>query len=145
MRFSILILTLLSMAITHNTIAQSLDDYQWKNRILLLVDANPNTDALQSQLDELTSYKKALKERDLIIFRITPDAVYTSNGSPSQLRAEKIYDEFDLDSGFTGTVLIGKDGGSKLKEPFEVSAQQIFELIDGMPMRRAEMREAGKN
>lgn len=145
MRSSILILTLVAMANPKSSNAQSLNDYQWKNRILILVDATPETDALESQLDELTSDKKALEERDLIIFRVTPDAVYDSDGSPSQLKSKKIYDEFNLDSDFAGTVLVGKDGGSKQEELFEVSARKIFDLIDGMPMRRAEMRESGKN
>ncbi len=131
--------------IPRNSTAQSLDDYQWKNRIVLLVDASSDTDALQSQLAELTSDKKALKERNLIIFRVTPDAVYVSDGSPSKLKAEKIYYDCDLDSNFKGTLLLGKDGGVKLKKPFEVSAQAVFDLIDGMPMRRREMRESGKN
>lgn len=128
-----------------NSTAQSLADYQWKNRILLLVDANSNTDALQSQLAELTSDKTALKERDLLIFRVTPDAVYASDGNTSKLKAVNIYDDCGLDLDFKGTLLLGKDGGVKLKKPFEVSSQAVFDLIDGMPMRRSEMRESGKN
>jgi peroxiredoxin len=145
MRFSILILTLFAMALPKDIRAQSLNDYQWKNRILLLVDPGPDTDVLKAQLDELKSDQEALEERDLIIFRVTPDAVYRSDASPSKLRAKKIYEDFDLDSDFSGTVLIGKDGGAKLEEPFEVSARQVFDLIDGMPMRRAEIRKNKKN
>ncbi len=144
MRYSTLILILVTMAVPKNSEAQELEDYQWKNRILLLVDAFPDTDALQSQLDELTSDKKALEDRDLVIFRVTPEAVFDRDGSRSPLSAERIYRKFNLDSGFTGTVLIGKDGRSKLEKPFEVSAQTIFALIDGMPMRRAEMREEAR-
>ncbi len=144
MRF-IFILSLISMSITQNINAQSLEDYQWKNRVLLLVDASSDTDALKSQQAELTSDKKALKERDLQIFWVTSDAVYFSDGSPSKLNAKKIYDDYALGSNFRGTLLLGKDGGVKLKKPYEVSAQEIFDLIDGMPMRRREMRESGKN
>ncbi len=145
MKFPIILLVLLSMTIPQNSTAQGLDDYQWKNRIVLLVDASADTDALQSQLAELTSDKKALKERDILIFRVTPDAVYAADGSPSKLNGKKIYDDCGLDSEFTGTLLIGKDGGVKLKRPFVVSTQEIFDLIDGMPMRKREMRESGKN
>ncbi len=145
MKFPIIFLSLLSMTIPQNTTAQGLDDYQWKNRIILLVDASPDTDALQSQLAELTSDKKALKETDILIFRVTQDAVYAADGSPSKLKAKRIYDDCDLDSDFKGTLLLGKDGGVKLNKPFEVSAQEIFDLIDGMPMRRREMRDSGKD
>ncbi|MGB7394396.1 MAG: DUF4174 domain-containing protein [Pricia sp.] len=133
------------MAITQNTSAQSLGDFQWKNRILLLVDAKPDSEALQSQLSEFTSNRNGLKERSLIIFRVTPDAVYAADESPSEMEAKDIYDRYDLALDFSGTILIGKDGGSKMKKPFEVSAKTVFDLIDSMPMRRAEMRESGRH
>lgn len=145
MKFQFILLSLFFMSISQNSTAQSLDDYQWKNRIVLLVDASFDTDALQSQLAELTSDKNALNERDLIIFGVTPDAVYAADGSPSKLKAKRIFEDCGLDSDFKGTLLLGKDGGVKLKKPFEVPAQQIFERIDGMPMRRAEMIESTKN
>lgn len=145
MKFSFLILLLLSMTTPHNSKAQSLDNYHWKNRILLLVDASPDTETLKKQLAELTSDKKALKERDILIFRVTPDAIYISDGDLSQLKAEKIYEDYGLAASFKGTLLIGKDGSIKLKERFQVSPQQIFDLIDGMPMRKAEMKASAKN
>ncbi len=145
MKFPFIFLSLLSMTIPRNSTAQSLDDFQWKNRIVLLVDASPDTHALQSQLAKLISDRQALKERDLILFRVTPDAVYTSDGSTSKLKAKRIYNDCGLDFNFKGTLLLGKDGGVKLKKPFEVSSQEIFDLIDGMPMRRSEMRESRKN
>ena len=37
-------------------------------------------------------------------------------------------------------VLIGKDGGVKLRSD-DAGLDQIFDLIDSMPMRQAEMRE----
>ncbi len=129
------------MTIPRNSTAQNLDDFQWKNRIVLLVDASSDTDALKSQLAELISDRQALKERDLILFRVTPEAVYASDGSTSNLTAKDIYENFGLDSNFKGILLIGKDGGIKLKKHFMVSALDIFDLIDGMPMRRREMRE----
>jgi len=141
----IFILSLFFMSLTQNIKAQNLEDFQWENRILLLVDTGQDTEALQSQLDELTTDKQALKERDLVIFRVTPDAVYFVDGSLSKLKARQMYDKFALDSAFKGTLLLGKDGGLKLKQPFKVSAQRIFDLIDSMPMRRAEMGTSGKN
>lgn len=141
MKFSYVMALLLTLGFSKNIAAQDLDDYRWKNRLLLLVDATRDTDALKSQLNELTSNKEALRERDLLIFLLTPNAVYTSDGNPSKLKAKTIYGSFDIPSGFAGTLLIGKDGGAKLKEAFEVSAQEIFDLIDSMPMRRREMRQ----
>lgn len=130
---------------SEQVISQNLEDYQWKNRILLLVDSEPDSKALLSQLQEFNSETRGLIERDLIIFRVTPGTVYTSKGKPLEIDAPKIYNKYRLGSDFSGTLLIGKDGGSKLKKPFEVTTETIFSLIDGMPMRRAEMRQNGKH
>lgn len=37
-------------------------------------------------------------------------------------------------------VLIGKDGGEKLRRTAVVAPEELFALVDAMPMRRAEMR-----
>ncbi|MEO0341702.1 MAG: DUF4174 domain-containing protein, partial [Bacteroidota bacterium] len=37
-------------------------------------------------------------------------------------------------------ILIGKDGGVKLRSTSVVPLDDLFALIDGMPMRRAEIR-----
>ncbi len=38
-------------------------------------------------------------------------------------------------------VLIGKDGGEKLRRPTPLAPEELFAIVDAMPMRRAEMRE----
>ena len=38
-------------------------------------------------------------------------------------------------------VLIGKDGGEKFRSSKTVDLQRLFSLIDGMPMRKDEMRQ----
>jgi hypothetical protein len=38
-------------------------------------------------------------------------------------------------------VLIGKDGGEKLRRTTPLSPEELFAIVDAMPMRRAEMRE----
>lgn len=40
-------------------------------------------------------------------------------------------------------VLIGRDGGEKLRASAPVSPAELFGKIDEMPMRRREMRERG--
>jgi hypothetical protein len=38
-------------------------------------------------------------------------------------------------------ILVGKDGGIKLKRSDQVDLREVFELIDSMPMRQNEMRQ----
>ncbi|MGB6152689.1 MAG: DUF4174 domain-containing protein [Pricia sp.] len=145
MRLTSFLLYCILMAGTGNIKAQSLDDYQWKNRILLLVDETADTYALTSQLAVLNADKEELADRDLLVFRVTPNAVFASDATMTQLNPKELYADYDLKEDFKGVVLLGKDGGVKMREPFEVKAQRIFALIDGMPMRRREIRESKGN
>lgn len=43
-------------------------------------------------------------------------------------------------AGFS-VVLIGKDGGEKLRQTSPLAPADLFALVDAMPMRQAEMRE----
>ena len=38
-------------------------------------------------------------------------------------------------------VLVGKDGGEKLRRTTPLSPEELFSIVDAMPMRRAELRE----
>jgi hypothetical protein len=71
----------------------------------------------------------ALRERDVVVQQITPEA------------ARRERPELGVGSGLTFEVLlVGKDGGVKLRRETPVSASEINALIDTMPMRREEMR-----
>jgi len=49
----------------------------------------------------------------------------------------------NLDKGF-GLELIGLDGGVKYRSTSAVPLEELWTLIDGMPMRRAELKNQGK-
>jgi len=125
--------------------AQNLEDYKWKNRILVLVDEATDTDAIQSQLQALTAEEAALLDRDLRIFLVAKNNVSYQNGKLSDISAENLRQKLNIPLEFKGLLLIGKDGGVKMKKEFLVDPETIFSLIDGMPMRRAEMRKSGKS
>ena len=124
--------------------AQDLTDYQWENRILLLFDNSLETNALQSQLAKLTAHEEALIDRDLIVFLVAENRVYTSDKKPFEMDAKRLRERLNIAAAFKGTVLVGKDGGVKLKEKFQVAPETVFSLIDSMPMRRAEVRNRKK-
>jgi hypothetical protein len=41
-------------------------------------------------------------------------------------------------------VLIGKDGKEKLRSGVPMPPQELFAIVDAMPMRRAEMQETAR-
>ncbi len=119
---------------------QSIADYKWKNRVLLLVDNNIKSQDLQSQLNLFLSKTANLEERETLIFQVTPDEVRLYDGQKSDLNSSDIYKYISISKKFSGVVLIGKDGDVKFKKPFEIKPESIFSIIDSMPMRRSEIK-----
>ena len=64
------------------------------------------------------------------------DEALESNG------VRRLSERFGMVGGRVAVVLIGKDGGVKLRREGEIDLDEIFERIDGMPMRRNEMRRS---
>lgn len=124
--------------------AQNLSDYKWENRLIVLVDTGLKTNAMRSQLKILEAEADELKERDLLLFQLTPKTLVSPNGKEIMLSTTEIYRSLSIPIDFKGIILIGKDGGVKLKKPFEVPAADIFAVIDGMPMRKSEIRNKKK-
>ena len=132
------ILTLMLLLITLTTQGagmNSLSDYQWKNR-LILVQA---TDENAGEIDTLRSARAAVDDRDIVWFVNTgADLVSNQEGVSSSLESEikALLDQFRSDE---RVLLIGKDGGMKSREP-SLDLDAIFRRIDRMPMRMREMR-----
>lgn len=134
----------LTLFISLDTSAQDLKMYQWKNRILLLKDIHFDSDKLQDQLDLLHSNTEKLEDRDLLIFIVTDESVFDNTKIKTELNSPSIIKKYGL-ADFNGLVLVGKDGGVKLKKGFIVNPKTIYNLIDSMPMRQAEMRSSSKH
>lgn len=120
--------------------AQNISDYQWTNRLILLVDETLDSSALRSQRKLFLTDKDGLAERDIVLFELTPESIVLSSGKKTKLTALETYRALSIPKDFKGVLLVGKDGGVKLRKPFEVASEIIFNLIDGMPMRRSEMK-----
>ncbi len=119
----------------------ALREYRWDNRILLIF--SPRADDMRVRaLDEIFHQRSCeLTERDLIVGRVPAfgDARLAERVlSPAS--AVNLQKDFGVDPGDFAVVLVGKDGFEKLRTSEIPDLDQIFELIDGMPMRRAEMR-----
>ena len=124
--------------------AQSLDlsEFQWKNRLLFLFAPNRNHPMFDALHTSLAVRQSEAIDRDLMIFEIL-------ESSPSRMNNESIDSETArllrvkfgiLRDDFT-VILIGKDGGIKLNRKKQTQLDDIFALIDSMPMRQEEMRQ----
>ncbi len=123
-----------------------LNEYQWQNRLILVFNDLDSEVQAQMQLDKFTGQTPELQDRDLLIFRIDDSQV--SDGLDSKvtdIEASSLRKSFDIDIEEFAVLLIGKDDGVKLRSEEVVSSQELFALIDGMPMRRSEIRRKNGN
>jgi hypothetical protein len=118
-----------------------LDQFKWKNRIILLTASTALDQQLAQQLELLSGKNDGLDDRDLIIIQLLSDSSsYIEGEVLSQKHAAEIRSRFETSKLGFEILLIGKDGTVKLRSEKPVSSDQLFALIDSMPMRQREMR-----
>ena len=118
------------------TLASLRDTY----RPLLLFAARPDDPALLAQLHKLKEVAPGLTERQVLLVAIpfnNPSPTDVSLTPADALAARRRFHVAPAD--FTA-ILLGKDGGEKLRSKDPVSFEKLRDLIDTMPMRRQEMQ-----
>ena len=121
---------------------QDLAEYRWENRLLLIVADEHALPKVQDQLRQYQSVKSGLQERKLIIYTILPKRYQIANNDKGEWIMSKEYFHRYKPSNKTFEItLIGLDGGIKLRQTNLLSPEKLFAIIDGMPMRRAEIRK----
>lgn len=128
------------------SLPESFEQYQWKNR-LLLVFASDSSDALyKRQLRAWNGYGEGFEERDLLalhVFASGKAAMKNQKTAEAETLVDGLYQRYGLRKGDFGIILIGKDGTVKLRLSTVLEASKLFSVIDAMPMRKREMREGG--
>ncbi|MEO1693625.1 MAG: DUF4174 domain-containing protein [Pseudomonadota bacterium] len=114
--------------------------YQWKKRPLIIFAPANDTAAWLQQRTLLTSRRRGLRERDMVVIAVLGDRVTTLVGRGPGRSAAALRRRFGVDKDRFRVLLVGKDGGVKLASSAPVSTKRLFGLIDSMPMRRREMR-----
>lgn len=138
MRIIIILMTILSL----NTMqSQQLEKHQWKNRVLLIISDNEASDNYKNQILKLEAAQDGLIERKVLVYNVLPNKYKVSNSSNNWIASSVLFNTFmDTNDAFT-VILIGLDGTVKLKKEAVLATKTLFDLIDSMPMRQAEMRK----
>lgn len=102
----------------------SLEHYRWHKRLLMIFAPSDRDADFMRQMALLQQQQDALRERDIVVL----SDVRPADGGA--LRAQLNPAGFEI-------VLVGKDGGMKLRETRPVSAEALLSLVDRMPMRQA--------
>ena len=141
---AVMMVALLSIGSRHISLANSLDlsQFQWKNRLLFLFAPNRDHPFFDVLNKSLTTHQAEVADRDLVIFERLesgPSSMNTNSLDPQT--AQSLRDKFDIARSEFTVILIGKDGGIKLKRHDKILLQDVFDLIDAMPMRQNEVRQ----
>ena len=120
---------------------RSLDELAWTQRILLLFSGHADVQLLHDTLDQ---HKSGLDERHMAWFIISEDGLRTNfSGDISPEFHTRLQQRWMRSAhDWPQVILIGKDGGAKLRSR-TLDVGQVFDLIDGMPMRQFEMKNLG--
>ena len=116
---------------------------RWSRRLLVLTAEGPEA-AVQRSL--VAAEQEGLEDRDLTVFVVGAEVqVVAGNRTTDPLPAATAFRQrFGLpDRGFQ-VVLVGKDGGVKLRRDEPLAPRDLWSVIDAMPMRRREMRRSGE-
>ena len=100
-----------------------------KRKVLLFSTDKSNATLLQQQ-QILHSDAKGIEERDISI------ETYILNE-----QNKDVFIKHKISGSDFMFILVGKDGGEKLRSKSVVTNRKLFGLIDEMPMRRSEMKK----
>jgi hypothetical protein len=106
-----------------------LEDFKWIARPIVVFADTPADPRFREQIQLLDDRPDALSERDVVV--ITDTAPAAKSDLRQKLRPR----------GFM-IVLIGKDGGVKLRKPFPWDVRELSRQIDKIPLRQQEIRAA---
>ena len=113
----------------------------------LLIFAGANDPRAQQQLAELAGHADELRSRDVrvVMLNIIATPGYDRSALPTAAFApdEEAYarQRFHVKLNDFAVVLVGKDGDEKLRSTTPAPWPKLASTIDGMPMRREEMKQ----
>ena len=115
----------------------------WEKRVLLTFAPDDGHAPFLRQKALLRAVEEGLRERDMSVIHAFADQRVSVDGTPHAAGATSFYDRFAVGAGEFRVILVGKDGSVKLNRADVVAIDDLFALIDSMPMRRLEMQRDG--
>ena len=116
-------------AVIIDGLTADLAQFKWTHRPLVVFADSPFDPAFVRQMELIEDDLPALMERDVVVLTDTDPAARSALRRALHPR------------GF-GFVLVGKDGGIKLRKPSPWTVREISRTIDKMPMRQQEIRDS---
>lgn len=113
---------------------QTLREYRWKKRVLLLAALTTEQADFKTQKALLNAEKEGMAARDFIVLEV----LYSQLSAADQ---QFLMKKTGVSPPHFAAVLIGKDGGVKQQSRRPIPPANLFGTVDKMPMRREEMQK----
>lgn len=120
--------------------SQVLSSIQWKNRVLLVMSEDPYDPMVKQQISLFTEDDEEMKERKLVLLQVFPE--FYLMGGPSAIRrtSEEVYFDYKSSKKSFEMILVGLDGDEKMRWTKLMRPDDVYAIIDSMPMRRYEIK-----
>lgn len=119
----------------------ALDGFRWRNRVVVVFANSHDDEAMNRQQRVLRNARADLLDRDVVVITAGDDRVEIDGVRSEAPNAERLRRVHGVPPGSFQVLLIGKDGGVKLRAAEPIAIDELFALIDAMPMRRREIHE----
>ncbi|WP_124981770.1 DUF4174 domain-containing protein [Nonlabens xiamenensis] len=147
------IILLFLMSIFSNAQIPELTQHQWNHRLLItfsdVEEASAQQRFFEQQKSRFEKNIEGLKERKLLLYVVFPNRYTQLNPENPKdakwIAQQDLYKFVNKKDAVMGIQLIGLDGGTKLNRADWVELTDIFQRIDAMPMRQAEMKNDQKH
>ncbi|MDA8692991.1 DUF4174 domain-containing protein [Saprospiraceae bacterium] len=124
---------------------QNLNDYRWENRILIIQSTDDTNQEYISQLNESKDQETELRDRKMLLCKVVGDNYQLTNYLiPTEDNTWQSIDD-SFKNKFKSTeefqiILIGLDGDTKFTKNKIQKIEELYRIIDSMPMRSSELR-----
>ena len=118
---------------------QSMNDYLWSNRPLLVFAPEPGHPIVAVQRSELAGRDGNFRERDMVYIEVLAGSVSIDGQPAPGLNAAELRGRYRLDAGEAAALLVGKDGGVRLRSGRAPDAAALFDTPDPRRMRQRDM------
>lgn len=107
---------------------------------VLLVFANGDNQLAETQLTIAAKHGDGFRQRDLLLVGLSGSNDLAPTAMLSSADDAAARKRFDVHPGQFTVILIGKDGGEKMRSNQPIPWERLQQTIDAMPMRRDEMQ-----
>jgi len=139
MKSSVIFFQLIIFFSAGSSFAQNIEEFKWKNRLVILTTDSLENKLYKAQIKSLESDLEGLDVRKLIVITLIDNFQITGLSGNIRQDIGSGYDTFSSDQGTFKFYLVGLDGGIKFSSSSIVDNKKLFNLIDVMPMRRLEL------